>query len=121
MNKEDICFMSAWDMKEKIKSQELTSLEITETLIERIEKIDPIVNAYCTKTFDLARDMAKKADDAVEKGEKLGILYGIPSSIKDIAQVKGVRTTFGSKVFENFISDVDEPSFYRNIRQIIKN
>ena len=110
MNKEDICFMSAWDMREKIASQELTSLEITETLIERIEKINPLVNAYCTTTFDLARDMAKKADDSVKKGEKLGILHGIPTSIKDIAQVKGVRTTFGSKVFENFISDVDEPS-----------
>ena len=44
MNKEDICFMSAVDMGEKIRSQELTSVEITETIIERIEKINPIIN-----------------------------------------------------------------------------
>ena len=69
MKKEDICFMSACDMAEKIRTQELTSLEITEAIIERIEKINPIINAYCTTTFDLAREMAKAADEKVSKGE----------------------------------------------------
>ena len=105
MNKEEICFMSACDMAEKIKTQELTSLEITETIIERIEKINPIINAYCTPTFELAREMAKKADDAVKKGEKLGILNGIPTSIKDIVETEGIRTTYGSKLYENFIPE----------------
>ena len=113
MNKEDICFMSAVDMGEKIRSQELTSVEITETIIERIEKINPIINAYCTPTFDIARDMAKKADDAVKKGERLGILHGIPTSIKDLMDTKGVRTTYGSKVYENFIPDEDAISVER--------
>jgi len=108
MNKEDICFMSAVDMAKKIKSQELTSVEITETIIERIEKINPIVNAYCTTTFDIARDMAKKADDAVKKSDKLGILHGIPTSIKDLMETKGVRTTFGSKVYENYVPEEDD-------------
>ncbi len=107
MNKEDICFMSACDMAEKIKSQELTSLEITETIIERIKKINPKINAYCTTTFELAREMAKKSDDAVKKGEKLGLLNGIPTSIKDLNLLKGVRTTFGSKLYENFIPEED--------------
>ena len=107
MNKEDICFMSACEMVEKIKTQELTSVEITEILIERIEKINPIINAYCTPTFELAREMAKKADDAVKKGETLGKLIGIPTSIKDLNLTKGIRTTFGSKMYENFIPDED--------------
>ncbi|MFX1321076.1 MAG: amidase [Promethearchaeota archaeon] len=107
MKKEDICFMSAYEMAEKIKSQELLSQEITETIIERIEKVNPKINAYCTLTFDLAREMAKKADDAVKKGEKLGLLHGIPSSIKDLVPVQGVRTTFGSKIYENYIPDED--------------
>ncbi|MBA7547899.1 hypothetical protein ES705_40340 [subsurface metagenome] len=46
MNKEDICFMSACNMVDAIRNQELTSEEITETIIERIEKINPIINAY---------------------------------------------------------------------------
>ena len=107
MNKEDICFMSACQMLEAIKTQELTSLEITETIIERIEKINPKINAYCTPTFDLARELAKKADNAVKKGEKLGILHGIPTSIKDLNLTKGIRTTFGSKIYENNIPDED--------------
>lgn len=103
MNKEDICFMAAHEMAEKIKSQELTSLEITETIIERIEKLNPVLNAYCTTTFNLAKDMARKADDLVKKGEKIGLLNGIPTSIKDLMQTKGILTTYGSKLYEDFI------------------
>ena len=108
MNKEDICFMSASDVLEKIKTQELSSQEITEIVIERIEKINPIINAYCTPTFEWARDTAKKADDAVKKGEELGSLQGIPTSIKDEMPIKGIRTTFGSKLYENNIPDEDD-------------
>ncbi len=99
--------MSACDMLKAIKNQELTSQEITEIFIERIEKINPIINAYCTPTFDLARELSKKADDAVKKGEKLGPLHGIPTSIKDLNLTKGIRTTFGSKIYENFIPEED--------------
>ncbi|MFW9825284.1 MAG: amidase [Candidatus Thorarchaeota archaeon] len=107
MNKEDICFMPAWQMKEKVASQEISSQEITEFIIERIEKINPIVNAYCTTTFDLAREMAKDADERVKKKEKLPNLNGIPTSIKDLMAVKGVRTTQGSRIFENNIAERD--------------
>ncbi|MFO7795942.1 MAG: amidase [Promethearchaeati archaeon] len=107
MNKEDICYLPAYEMFEKIKTQELTSLEITEAIIERANNINKKINAYCTPTFDLARDMAKKADMAVKKGETLGILNGIPTSLKDLSLTKGIRTTFGSKIYEEFIPNVD--------------
>ncbi len=95
-------------MAEKIKNQELTSIEITEAIIERIQKINPIVNAYCTPTFELAREMAKKSDETIRKGEKLGILHGIPISIKDLIETKGIRTTYGSYIYENYVPEVDE-------------
>jgi len=107
MKKEDICFMSAHEMTKKIKTQELTSQEITEVIIERIEKINPIINAYCTPTFDLAREMAIEADEIVKRNEIIPPLNGIPTSIKDLVPVKGVRTTFGSKIFENYIPSED--------------
>ncbi len=107
VNKENLCFMSACDMRDVIETQEYTSQEITEVIIERIEKINPIINAYCTPTFDFAREMAKRADKVVEKGEKLGLLHGIPTSIKDLAETKGIRTTFGSKIYENYIPKKD--------------
>jgi len=115
MNKEDICFMSAFEMREKIKSQELSSIEITETIIERIEKINPIINAYCTPTFELARETAKKADEAVKRSNTLGLLHGIPTSIKDLMQTKGIRTTFGSKLYEDFIPEQDDVAVQRLI------
>ncbi|MHA1318429.1 MAG: amidase [Promethearchaeota archaeon] len=115
MNKEDICFMSAFEMREKIKTQELSSIEIIETIIERIEKINPIINAYCTPTFELARETAKKADEAVKRSEKLGLLHGIPTSIKDLIQTKGIRTTYGSKLHEDFIPEQDDIAVQRLI------
>ena len=106
MNKDEICFLPAFEMRDKILTQELTSVEITEALIERIKRINPITNAYCTPTFDLARDLAKKSDELAKKGEG-GLLNGIPTSIKDLSLTKGIRTTFGSKIYENFIPDED--------------
>ena len=107
MSKEDICYMSACEMVEKIKTQEITSVEITEAIIERIEKINPIINAYCTTTFDLAREMAKIADERVKKDESIPALNGIPTSIKDLALLMGVRTTYGSKIYEKPAIRVD--------------
>ncbi|MHA2009579.1 MAG: amidase [Promethearchaeota archaeon] len=108
MNKENISYIPAWEMKEKIVNQEITSQELTEIIIDRINKINPIINAYCTTTFDLARELAKKADVAVKNGDKLGVLHGIPTSIKDNVDVKGIRTTSGCKAFENYFPIEDD-------------
>ena len=116
MKKEDICFMPAFEMREKIKSQEISSSEITETIIERIGKINPLLNAYCTPTFELARETAKKADEEVKRGERLGLLQGITTSIKDLMQTKGIRTTFGSKLYEDFIPEQDDVAVGRLIK-----
>ncbi len=108
MNKEEIAFMSAIQLAKEIESQSITSEEVTEIIIERIEQINPIINAYCTTTFSIAREMAKSADKRVERGEKRGLLNGIPISIKDLTWTKGIRTTFGSKLYENFMPDMDD-------------
>ena len=115
MNKEDICYLSSYEMGEKIKTQELPAAEIVEAIIERIEKINPLLNAYCTTTFDIARDMARKADESVKRGEKLGLLNGIPTSIKDLMDTKGILTTHGSKLYENFIPEQNDIAVQRLI------
>ena len=76
-------------------------------MIERIEKINPIINAFCTLTFDLAREMAKKADNAITNGKDLGLFNGIPCSIKDETDTAGIRTTYGSVILENNIPKKD--------------
>ncbi len=59
-------------MKDAINQQEIKSEEITEIIIERIEKVNPIINAYCTTTFNLARKMAKDADNRLKNNEQIG-------------------------------------------------
>ncbi len=108
MNKEELCYSSAVEMLAKIKNQEVSSQEITEIVIERIEQINPKINAFCTPSFDLAQEIAKKSDQAIKNGENVGPLCGLPISIKDEMPVKGVRTTFGSKLYENNIPEEDD-------------
>ncbi|MFX1444705.1 MAG: amidase [Promethearchaeota archaeon] len=113
MNKEEICFLSACDIAKKVKTQELTSVEITEAIIERIDKINPIINAFCIPTFELAREMAENADKIVKKGGDIPLLNGIPTSIKDLMQIAGIKTTYGCKFYENFVSERDETTVNR--------
>ncbi len=108
MNKENLSYISAVDLANMIKKQEITAQEITEIMIERIEKYNPIVNAYCTTTFEFARQSAKSTDDKIKKGEKLGIIEGVPTSIKDLTDTAGIRTTMGSKIFEHNIPVQDD-------------
>ena len=107
MSKEDICFSSACMLADMIKRQEISASEVTELFIEQIEKVNPIINAYCTTTFDIAREQAQQADEAIKSG-KIGLLTGVPTSIKDVIQTKGIRTTFGSKLYENYVPEMDE-------------
>jgi aspartyl-tRNA(Asn)/glutamyl-tRNA(Gln) amidotransferase subunit A len=116
MNKDEICFLPAHKMREKIRAQEITSQEITDIIIERIEKVNPIINAYCTPTFELAREMARKADEVVKKDKKLGLLQGIPLSIKDETETRKIRTTYGSFLFENNVPREDE-AVVRRLRE----
>jgi len=82
-------------------------IEVVDAILSRIEKINPKINAYYTVLTEEARQAAKEADKAVKQGKPLGPLHGVPVSIKDLIFTKGVRTTFGSKIFENFIPERD--------------
>jgi amidase len=72
-----------------------------------VEKINPKVNAYCTVVPEMALEAAKKAEAEIRRGGKLGPLHGIPVSIKDLTLTAGIRTTFGSKIFEHHVPTED--------------
>ncbi|MHA1265784.1 MAG: amidase [Candidatus Helarchaeota archaeon] len=113
MKKHELYFLPGYELAEMIKRQEMTASEITEQFFERIEKINPIINAYCTLTYDLAREQAAAIDKAVKNGASIGPLAGVPTSIKDVILMKNVRTTFGSKIYENYIPDTDSVAVSR--------
>jgi amidase len=100
-------FMPATEMIAAIKKKTLSPREIVEALLARVEKINPKVNAYCTVVPEMALEAAKKAEAEIRQGGKLGPLHGIPVSIKDLTLTAGIRTTFGSKIFEHHVPTED--------------
>ena len=107
MDNLEICSMSAVQMVDAVKNKRLSPREIIDAVLHRIERLNPRVNAYCTIVADSARRQAKEAEDAVMRGDRLGLLHGVPVSVKDLIFTKGVRTTAGSKILENFIPQQD--------------
>jgi len=103
----DLCFLPATGMISAVKKKKLSPVEIVDAFLARIEKINPQVNAYCTVVPEMAREAARKAEAAVMRKGKLGPLHGVPVSIKDLTPTAGIRTTWGSKIFENFVPEED--------------
>jgi Asp-tRNA(Asn)/Glu-tRNA(Gln) amidotransferase A subunit family amidase len=91
-----------------IASKKLKPSEVMGAILARIEKVNPKLNAYCTLAQESAMAEARAADKKVTRTKSLGPLFGVPVSIKDLIFTKGLRTTFGSRMHENFIPDQDE-------------
>ncbi|UCD58358.1 MAG: Asp-tRNA(Asn)/Glu-tRNA(Gln) amidotransferase subunit GatA [Candidatus Hydrogenedentota bacterium] len=99
--------MSVTELAPKIKSRKVSPVELTHSVLERIEKLDPVLNAYITVDSEGALKAARTAERQISRGRYLGPLHGIPVSLKDLYQTKGLRTTAGSKILRDWIPDAD--------------
>ncbi|HOC53399.1 MAG TPA: Asp-tRNA(Asn)/Glu-tRNA(Gln) amidotransferase subunit GatA [Candidatus Pacearchaeota archaeon] len=86
-----------------LKEKQFSSVELTQSYLDRIQEKDKDIKAYLTITSELALNQAKIADEKIKKGE-INILTGIPCAIKDNIMIKGVRCTAGSKFLEQYVS-----------------
>src|SRR5262249_61743706 len=93
----------------------LAPVELCRAVLDRIDRVNPNLNAFCAITADAAMEAARRAEQATARGETLGPLHGIPFTIKDLAFTKGVRTMSGSFVFQHRMTDVDAP-YVRRLR-----
>ena len=109
MNATDLCFTPATELVTMIRAKQLSPVELTRAVLERIERVNPTLNAFCTLTADTALARARDAEAAVMGGGPLGPLHGISYSIKDLAFTRGVRTMSGSHIFATRVPDVDAP------------
>ena len=85
-----------------LTSKKISSVELTQAILQRIHDVDPQVKSYVTVTDELALEQAKNADERIAKGENVTPLTGIPFSMKDCISTRGVRTTCSSKILENY-------------------
>ena len=103
---EEICYADATELAERIRARALSPVEVVTAHLERIEAINPELNAIVT-LVDGAMDRAREAEAAIMRGESWGPLHGVPFTIKDCVDTQGVRTTRGSKLFETHVPDAD--------------
>ena len=99
--------LTAHELHDKLVSKELSSVELTNALYERIDEVEDKVNAYVTLDKENALAQAAKVDAKIAKGESISVLAGIPGGIKDNISTKGLRTTCSSKMLGNFIPIYD--------------
>jgi aspartyl-tRNA(Asn)/glutamyl-tRNA(Gln) amidotransferase subunit A len=115
MRSDALAYLSAIDLADLIRRKQVSPVEIVEALLNRIERLNPRLNAYCVVTADAARTAARAAEAAVLRGDPLGPLCGVPFSVKDLVLTRGVRTAFGSRIYEHHIPDEDAPVVERLI------
>ncbi|HEX8884835.1 MAG TPA: amidase family protein, partial [Noviherbaspirillum sp.] len=100
---DDLCFLSAVEMAAQIRAGRLSAREVMEAHLARIETVNPQVNAIVTLHAEQAMASALAADEAQARGEPLGPLHGLPVVHKDLIMTRGMRTTYGSKVHEDYV------------------
>ena len=102
----EIFDLTIHELHDKLKAKEVSSVEATRAMLDRIEAVDGQVNAYITVTPEQALVEAEAADRRIAAGD-IAPLTGIPMGLKDIFITKGVRTTCGSRILENFVPPYD--------------
>jgi len=108
MSESEICFMTATEMVQRIRAKELSCREVMEAHLARIERVNPIVNAIVTQIPpEQALALADAADEDLAQGKDIGPLQGLPIAHKDLVPTRGLRTTFGSPIFKDFVPEDD--------------
>ena len=108
MTDRDLCFLPATALQRLYRTRAVSPLEVMQAVLARIDAVNPRVNAYVTVAREAALASARRATAALKrKGAALGPLHGVPVSIKDLTPTEGIRTTWGSKIFEHHVPEED--------------
>lgn len=104
---EDLTRLSLAEALALVRSQQISTTELTSACLDHINKINGKLNAFITITVEAAQKRAYRADRQLRQGKRLGLLLGIPIALKDLFETRGVRTTAGSSFFEGHVPDKD--------------
>jgi amidase len=109
----DLPFRSATRLAQAIRQKEISSLELTDLYIERIEKYDEALNAVVVRCFDQAREAARAADERLGRGQSQGPLHGLPVTIKEAYNLEGTPTTWGVPGLKDTVAASDAETVRR--------
>ncbi len=107
MMPEELFFKTATEQQHFLARGDISARQLMEAHLARIEQVNPRLNALVTLIADEALRAADKADEGRAAGESLGVLHGLPIAIKDLVRTRGIRTTFGSRIYRDFVPDED--------------
>ena len=107
MASQDIPFLSAAEIATAIKSKQVSPVEVVQSYLERIDRLDSNLRAYITVCREEALDSAHQAEQAVQRGDALGPLFGVPMAVKDQFWTEGILTTNGSRTYKDFVPEDD--------------
>ena len=109
MDAETLAFTPAVELAGLIRQKKLSPVELMSALLQRIEALDPRINAFAYLAADAAMEAAKRAETALMRDERIGRLHGIPATIKDLAITKDMPTQMGSNIFAGNRPSEDTP------------
>ena len=103
----EIVFTPARELVRRLTGRTLGAEELMTRFLARIDEVNPAVNAIVTLVPEAALEGARAADAALARGEPPGPLHGLPIAVKDLTPTRGIRTTFGSPIYRDFVPDED--------------
>jgi amidase len=109
----DLCATPAVELARLIRARELSAADLLSAVLARITEANPAVNAIVTLAADQAAAAAAALDAQAARGSFAGPLHGLPIAVKDLAETAGIRTTFGSPLFADYVPDFDAPHVAR--------
>src|SRR5262245_10228682 len=102
--------LSVAELSRLIAARKVSPVDLVDALIQRVEQYDAQTHAFITRTFDLAREQARRAEAEIAVGRSRGPLHGIPFALKDIYDTRGILTSAHSRVFIDRIPSEDAPA-----------
>lgn len=107
MTRAGLPFATITELAAAYRRRELSPVEVTQAMLQRIDRLDPALRSYVTVTPEIALAQARKAEAEIARGELRGPMHGVPIGLKDLCDTRGVRTTWGTTIQADRVPDAD--------------